>query len=134
MGLLKHFRSRSKLKTEEKSNGQVYYPASPAPARDYIGRLPPKVVKKIFEYVCPHTLDQSYEASEKAEVSDGCMLCDLRDLARCAQTRRGWYQIAQELLYVTRSHSRMQPLTKPQLFERADRRGPLLRAGGVLTE
>jgi hypothetical protein len=106
MGLLKHFRSRSKLKTDEKANGkvngkangQVYYPAAVAPGRDYIGRLPPKVLKQIFEYICPHTLDQSYEASEKVEVGDGCMLCDLRDLANCAKARRGWYQIAQELL------------------------------------
>jgi hypothetical protein len=102
MGLLKHFRSRSKLKNEEKANGKtnghVYYPAVVAPGRDYIGRLPPKVLRQIFEYVCPHTLDQSYVPSEKAEVGDGCMLCDLRDLANCAKARRGWYQTAQELL------------------------------------
>jgi hypothetical protein len=126
MGLLKHFRSRSKLKTEDTSNGQVRHPPLPTQGRDCIARLPPKVLKKIFEYVCPHTLDRSYEASEKAEVGDGCMLCDLRDLARCAQTRRGWYQLAQELLYVARLHSPGQSLTKSQLLERADRRRPLL--------
>jgi hypothetical protein len=99
MGLLKHFRSRSKLKTDEKpnGNGHVYYPGA-AMGRDYTARLPPKVLKNIFEFVCPHTLDHSYEVSEHAEIADGCMLCDLRDLAHCAQVRRDWYQSAQELL------------------------------------
>jgi len=98
MGLLKHFRSRSKLKNDEKADGQAYYPTPVPLGRDYTARLPPNVVRNIFRFVCPHTLDKSYEVSENADVADGCMLCDLRDLAHCAQTRRGWYQTAQELL------------------------------------
>lgn len=101
MGLLKHFRSKKNLRSDdEKSqygNGQVYYPSAPA-GRDHIARLPANVLLKIFEYVCPHTLDRGYEVSENAAVGDGCMLCDLRDLAHCSQTRRGWYQLAQELM------------------------------------
>ena len=97
MGLLKHFRSRSKLKDTEKTNGHVYYPR--VTGHDYIASLPPKVLTKIFGYVCPHTADRSYDVSEHAAVdNDACMLCDLRDLSHCAQTRRDWYRPAQELL------------------------------------
>lgn len=98
MGLLKHFRSRSKFtKESEKTNGAVYFPR--ITGHDYISRLPPKVLIKIFGYVCPHTADRSYEVSELAAVNtDACMLCDLRDLSHCAQTSRDWYRPAQELL------------------------------------
>jgi hypothetical protein len=97
MGLLKHFRSRSKLKEQEKMNGQVQFPR--ITGHDYIVSLPPKVLTKIFGYVCPHTADRSYEVSEHSPINtDGCMLCDLRDLSHCAMTRRDWYRPAQELL------------------------------------
>jgi hypothetical protein len=101
MGLLKHFKSRPKLRSDEKTgstNGHVYYPSPALPGRDYIQRLPPKVVRRIFEFVCPHTLDRSYDISENSQVGDSCMLCDIRDLAHCAAARRDWYQLAQTLL------------------------------------
>ncbi|RDI85082.1 hypothetical protein Vi05172_g4926 [Venturia inaequalis] len=108
MGLLKHFRSRSKLakehekasKASKSSNGAVYFPRVGGSNRDYISRLPPNVLTRIFGYVCPHTADRSYEISELAPVNtDTCMLCDLRDLSHCSQTRRDWYRPAQQLLY-----------------------------------
>ena len=99
MGLLKHFRSRTKLTAEGNQNDPFNYPVQPAiPGRDYITVLPPKVLKIIFEFICPHTLEKSYEAGERADVGDGCMLCDLRDLAHCAAVSRSWYRPAQELL------------------------------------
>lgn len=32
--------------------------------------------------------------------TDGCMLCDMRDLAHCALVCKRWYTPAQSLLYV----------------------------------
>lgn len=111
MGLLKHFRSANKLKENGaeklngKSNGDVFYPGAHA-GRDYISRCPPKVLTKIFEYVCPHALDKTYEACEDTNLDDdGCPLCDMRDLSHCARTRRDWYRPATELLYVDRAHA-----------------------------
>lgn len=98
MGLLKQFRSRSKLAAEEKQNGQYNYPVQPVAGRDHITRLPTEVLKRIFEFVCPHTIEKSYESSDRVDIGDGCMLCDLRDLARCAAVGRCWYQPAQEQL------------------------------------
>ncbi|KAF2096196.1 hypothetical protein NA57DRAFT_43484 [Rhizodiscina lignyota] len=108
MGLLKHFRSRSKLNEKNDAsssyhNGVNGYNVNTSPYQragaDYISRLPDNVLKNIFTYVCPHVLDESYETSERSEVGDGCMLCDLRDLGNCARVRRNWYQPVQELLY-----------------------------------
>ncbi|KAJ5688793.1 hypothetical protein N7462_003185 [Penicillium macrosclerotiorum] len=52
--------------------------------RDYTRKLPRPVLAYIFALVCPHTVDNSYETSEES-MTDGCMLCDMRDLAHCAQ-------------------------------------------------
>nr|POE72774.1 hypothetical protein CFP56_30713 [Quercus suber] len=101
MGLLKHFRSKSRLR-ENSTPARVYTSSQAPPARggrDFTSRLPAKVLGQIFTYVCPHTQDTSYEPSERSQIGDGCMLCDLRDLAKCAQVCRKWYGIAQALLY-----------------------------------
>jgi hypothetical protein len=95
MGLLKQFRSRSRLVAE---SARIDYSVQPVTGRDYIARLPPRLVQVIFEFACPHTLDKGYDVSEKADVGDGCMLCDLRDLAHCAAVRRSWYRLAQQQL------------------------------------
>merc|ERR1711977_617810 len=115
MGLLKHFRSRSNLKKSgdghqfnEKNN--VYYPGVPQvpsqyavpSGRDFTARLPEKVITRILEMICPHSMDKSYEPCEDADIPDeACPLCDLRDLTHCAQTRRGWYRAATQLLYTS---------------------------------
>lgn len=107
MGFLKHLRSRSNLKDKSKNHGHgpqahVYTSNHPLPplyrGRDCTEQLPDKILRRIFEFVCPHTADDSYETSEKSMIGDGCMLCDLRDLASCAQVRRRWYGVAQGLL------------------------------------
>ncbi|KAK5119823.1 hypothetical protein LTR85_007149 [Meristemomyces frigidus] len=104
MGLLKHFRSKSRLHSGPQSP-TAYSHTSPPPARyhgrDNTQRLPENVLESIFAYVCPHTSDQSYEPSERSQIGDGCMLCDLRDLAKCAQVCRKWYGVAQRLLYTS---------------------------------
>lgn len=100
MGLLKHFRSKSRLK--DSSTSTIYTSSHALPARggrDFTHRLPANVLDNIFTYVCPHTQDTSYEPSERSQIGEGCMLCDLRDLARCAQVCRKWYGTAQGLLY-----------------------------------
>ena len=105
MGLLKHFRSKSRLKEIDITsayNPEDYPPVPSTPARfgrDLTKRLPDKVLSRIFTLVCPHTQDLSYEPSEQSQIGDGCMLCDLRDLARCASVCRRWYGYAQKLLY-----------------------------------
>nr|POE87456.1 hypothetical protein CFP56_30045 [Quercus suber] len=101
MGLLKHFRSRARLKDNSASARAYTSPHAP-PARggrDFTSRLPANVLGNILTYVCPHSQDTSYEPSERSQIGDGCMLCDLRDLASCAQVCRKWYGVAQALLY-----------------------------------
>lgn len=102
MGLLKHFRSKSRMKdsSPQPTNYSPY--SSPSYARggrDFTQRLPENVLDNIFSYVCPHTQDHSYETCEDSQIGEGCMLCDLRDLAKCAQVCRKWYSVAQQLLY-----------------------------------
>lgn len=65
-----------------------------------LAHLPPNVLQRIFAFVCPHARDESYETCEgSASSSDStCMLCDLRDLAHCAQVCRVWRQNAAKVL------------------------------------
>jgi len=103
MGFLKHLRSKSRIK-DESSSTSIYRPP-PAPVsrparygRDFTQRLSDDVLERIFADICPHTQDQTFEPSEHSSVGDGCMLCDLRDLAKTAQTCRKWYRVAQNML------------------------------------
>lgn len=97
MGFLKHLRSKSRLK-EDTSRSQRLS-ANPARyGRNFTQKLPDDILEKIFASVCPHTQDQTYEPSERSAIGDGCMLCDLRDLAKVAQTCRKWYNVAQDML------------------------------------
>lgn len=97
MGFLKHLHSRSKIKEKELHAGVAYPVRTGA---DFIGTLPGHIVGNILTFVCPHSTDESYEPSERSTFSDGCMLCDLRDLAHCAQVRGSWRAPAEKLLWV----------------------------------
>ena len=108
MGLLKHFRSKSRLKDPEAASPSQYtssYPLPQRPAavarygRDFTTKLPDKALTRILQFVCPHSTDCTYEPSEQSQIGDGCMLCDLRDLSNCASVCRKWYGLAQKLLY-----------------------------------
>jgi hypothetical protein len=55
-----------------------------------LGRFPPRVLDCIFGFICPHTLDESYDNCELSGVEDTCALCDLRDLAHSVATCRQW--------------------------------------------
>ena len=103
MKFLKHIRSKSKLKNG--ADAQASDPNAPTQAALYgrnhpspISRLPVKILQEIFASVCPHTRDESYLTSEESMVDDGCMLCDMRDLAQCALVCRRWTDTAQDLL------------------------------------
>ena len=97
MGFMKHLRPKSRVKEEREQT----YRKSPNVARygrDFTAKLPDDIVKRILVQVCPHTEDYSYLPSERSSVGDGCMLCDLRDLAQSARVCRRWYSLAQSLL------------------------------------
>ena len=103
MKFLKQIRSRSKLKNGAEAQVYDHFSATQtAPyGRSYscpISRLPVNVLKEIFASVCPHTRDESYSTSEDSMIEDGCMLCDMRDLAQCASVCRQWTETAQDLL------------------------------------
>ncbi|WEW56220.1 hypothetical protein PRK78_001659 [Emydomyces testavorans] len=108
MGFLKRFRCRIKAangKRKKSDHIDSYqqqfnsYQPSGRPAQDYTKRLPPKLLHEIFAHVCPHSLDDSLASSEESVTEDGCMLCNMRDLAHCALVCRRWYSVAQGLLY-----------------------------------
>ena len=99
MGLLKHFRSKSRLREAASPQSARQIPHMPVRGgRDYSQRLNEDILERIFKYVCPHVQDQTYETSERSEIGDGCMLCDLRDLGKSAQVCRRWYRVAQQLM------------------------------------
>ncbi len=63
-----------------------------------LAHLPAAILERIFAFVCPHTLDESYETCEQSAIEDACMLCDLRDLAHCVQVNKRWKMEARKLL------------------------------------
>ncbi|CAL5871490.1 uncharacterized protein PFLUO_LOCUS5743 [Penicillium psychrofluorescens] len=65
---------------------------------DWTRHLPRPVLTRIFVFVCPHAVDNSYDSSEES-MTDDCMLCDMRDLAHCALVSKRWLLEARALLY-----------------------------------
>ncbi|KAL3422924.1 F-box domain-containing protein [Phlyctema vagabunda] len=74
---------------------------TPPAGAEHVAKLAvaPHVLAKIFSFVCPHTQDNSYESCEDSALEDACMLCDLRDLAHCAQVSKLWRNVATTVLY-----------------------------------
>jgi hypothetical protein len=75
---------------------QLY--GTPPVSGELIAKLPAPLLERIFSFVCPHSLDETYESCEQSAVEDTCMLCDLRDLAHCAQASRRWRKLAANVL------------------------------------
>lgn len=106
MKFLKLFRRRSKSSRRSRTapddhyhNQQLNYsPPLPTPAYDVTRELPRQVVARIFTFVCPHVADASFNSSEESMTEDGCMPCDMRDLAHCALVCKRWYMDAHRLL------------------------------------
>ena len=119
------FRTSSSFSSNSSKSTSRTSPLSPsysASSYDPTKRLPPQVLSRIFSYVCPHALDESYNSSEESITEDGCMLCDMRDLAYCALVSKNWSAPAQKILFVLfqslgqpllLTHSRLQVPTCP---------------------
>jgi len=111
MGLLKHFRSRSKIKDDartaaaRRSNEDNDGYPRPAylipPPFDCIQALSehPNILQRVFSYVCPHSEDVSFASLEtiRGAIKE-CPLCGIKDLAACARVRQGWNQLATQQL------------------------------------
>jgi hypothetical protein len=99
MGFLKRFRRQKSPKHKEgRLREDFTFPPAPAyQGPDCTSRLDDKILRRIFEYVCPHSTDETFDSSEDSG-NDGCMSCDMRDLAHCALTKRQWYSVAAGLL------------------------------------
>jgi hypothetical protein len=100
MGLLDRLRARPRRSAGSATEHQTPPRSAKTPGRDYTRKLPRPVLAYIFAYVCPHAVDTSYETSEES-MTDGCMLCDMRDLAHGALVCKRWYLEARALLYAT---------------------------------
>ncbi|KAF2685046.1 F-box domain-containing protein [Lentithecium fluviatile CBS 122367] len=99
MGFMKKFRRPKSPKNKDlrtRARDDFQFPAYSGP--DQTRRLDDKILRRIFEQVCPHAMDETFESSEESG-HDGCMSCDTRDLAHCALTKRQWYGVAAGLLY-----------------------------------
>jgi hypothetical protein len=118
MGLLSRLRQRSKSQSRAGNAASSYdhlrtrdeLPPLPSYAKDLTKHLPNPVLARIFAFVCPHAVDSSYDSSEESMTEDGCMLCDMRDLAHCTLVSKRWYPVARSLLYAPRSIRRCTPL------------------------
>ncbi|EAW14903.1 F-box domain protein [Aspergillus clavatus NRRL 1] len=112
MGFLDRLRRRSKSHSRVGNAASYEHlriasdshnPIPPVPSRrrqqDFTRNLPRPVLARILASVCPHAADHSYATSEESMTEDGCMLCDMRDLAHCAMVCKQWYSEAQALLY-----------------------------------
>lgn len=103
MGLLSRLRRRSKSHSRAGNVATSYDHLCldshhTFAALDLTKKLPRPLLARIFTYVCPHTIDSSYDTSEESMTEDGCMLCDMRDLAHCAVVCKRWYLEARALL------------------------------------
>lgn len=81
-----------------RQNGYAAHYAPTFASADLLLHLPANIVERIFSFVCPHTQDESYETCEQSALENSCMLCDLRDLAHCAQVCKNWRSSARKLL------------------------------------
>lgn len=98
MGFMKRFRRPKSPKNRDlhtRTRSDIQFPVYHGP--DQTGRLDDKILRRIFEEVCPHASDESLESSEQSG-HEGCMSCDMRDLAHCALAKRQWYGVAAGLL------------------------------------
>ncbi|KAH7362021.1 F-box domain-containing protein [Plectosphaerella cucumerina] len=81
----------------QRNFSQLYSPTFAS--ADMLLNLPGPLIERIFSFVCPHTQDESYETCEQSAPENSCMLCDLRDLAHCAQVCKKWRNSARKVMY-----------------------------------
>jgi F-box associated protein len=80
----------------QRNFSQLYSPTFAS--ADMLLNLPGPLIERIFSFVCPHTQDESYETCEQSAPENSCMLCDLRDLAHCAQVCKKWRNSARKVM------------------------------------
>ena len=98
MGFLKRFRRQKSPKDKGFLRKSFTFPNTGSyNGPDCFQRLDDKILRRIFEEVCPHTADETFDGNEDSG-NDGCMTCDTRDLAHCALVKRQWYSVAAGLL------------------------------------
>lgn len=90
--------SPAELRRPISTSRQPFFPPS-VRSSQLVAVLPAAVLERIFGFVCPHSRDETYDACEESGNDDGCMLCDLRDLAHCSQVNRAWHEAAIKPLY-----------------------------------
>ncbi|KKA27060.1 hypothetical protein TD95_002463 [Thielaviopsis punctulata] len=64
-----------------------------------LANFPPALLDRIFSFVCPQTIDESYDPCEQSAVGDTCPLCDLRDLAHATMVCKRWHYYGVQTLY-----------------------------------
>ncbi|CAG9943362.1 unnamed protein product [Clonostachys rosea f. rosea IK726] len=90
---------------EQASKGQqpfkkpLYEPKYTYRSPQLLALLPPRVLQRIFSFVCPHSLDESYETCESSAVNSACMLCDLLRLSHCLLVCKSWRKAGVPVLY-----------------------------------
>ena len=97
MGLFRHLRSKPIKAKDNSPRVNVDYISSP-PGPDYTAKLDRKLLARIFTFVCPHTLDTSYQNLDDVDLGDTCMLCNLRNLAQCARVCKAWHDPVMQIL------------------------------------
>ncbi|OWP05350.1 hypothetical protein B2J93_8092 [Marssonina coronariae] len=91
---------RSREPQEALEDTRIYAQSAAATVSSWtLAKLDRHVLERIFAFVCPHAMDETYESCEDSAAEDACMLCDLRDLAHCAQVSRKWRAAAVNVLY-----------------------------------
>lgn len=99
MGFMRLFRrpkeSKKSKAVARRLDDNFQFPSYTGP--DLTRRLDDKILRLIFQYVCLHSADDTLDSSEESGY-EGCMSCDMRDLAHCALTKRQWYSVAAGLL------------------------------------
>jgi hypothetical protein len=106
MTIFKRFRSKPQANEEARPRVNGYHISAPLPA-NFTAQLDKKILTRIFGFVCPHTLDTSYQVLDEVDLGDTCMLCNLRDLAQCTRVCKAWHDPAMTLMYVNSPRLRL---------------------------
>lgn len=88
-GLRSKHSQKSKRDPKENSNRNGFYQND---------QLPAEILSRIFAFVCPQSVDETYESSEKSLDGFGCPLCDLKDLSNCALVTKAWLKPVRDVL------------------------------------
>ncbi|TAQ89476.1 hypothetical protein B7494_g2233 [Chlorociboria aeruginascens] len=126
---MKWFKKKSKSLSPDEGAQQCSFrpmPYATPPRSDLIDRLSPPILERIFSLVCPHTTDETYESCEQSATEDSCPLCDLRDLAHCAQASKRWRRLATNVMYHSIRIDAVHYCAREDILAEARKRGSFL--------